>query len=203
MKNFLKKVGTFFKDNYWLQPLLLVALVFVLVFSLEGLESVSDTVKGWFDPYSTCKNAKKIKASEMENKLNAIQDGETIYVYYFDKETAKTATIAANEQLTNYIKAYNKDHEEDLVVYAVNYAIDEEVTYDEYQTTYKDTTMTRDFYVEIEEKVADYYDVEGTSGQFSAPTIVKYVYDATDKYVVDDVFSGTYSINTLKDWFNK
>ncbi|MDD3383654.1 MAG: thioredoxin family protein [Bacilli bacterium] len=77
MKEFFGKIKKTIKNNYWLQPLLLVLLVFVLVFSLQGVPSLVETVKGWFNPTSGCKSC---TTATYDSAITATEGSDDTYV---------------------------------------------------------------------------------------------------------------------------
>jgi len=77
MKEFFGKIKKTIKNNYWLQPLLLVLLVFVLVFSLQGVPSLVETVKGWFNPTSGCKSC---TTTTYDSAVTATQSTDDTYI---------------------------------------------------------------------------------------------------------------------------
>lgn len=213
MKKFFASIGRFLKNNYWLQPLILVAIVFILVFSLQGFQGTVDTIKGWFSPNSTCKQCEKVKVDETNKYLSEISDDEVIYVLYYSKDCEACTT--ANGALNLFIKSYNKDQsaagKDEVTVYAVNYGVKEyyEVNTDEPKKFY-DKNMTVEAYEQISEDVRVYLaesNPETVTGKnpytylISTPTLVRYVKGATS-YEVDNVLFSDEDAN-VSNYFNQ
>ncbi len=221
MKKFFASIGRFLKNNYWLQPLILVAIVFILVFSLQGFQGAVDTVKGWFSPNSSCRQCEKVKADESMNYLKDISDDQVIYVLYYGKDCEACTT--ANSAMNLFVKNYNKDlkaaNKPEVTVYAVNYGVKEYYTVnaDEPKTFY-DKTMTVETYNQISEDVRAYLaevkpssvsNVNPYNYTISAPTLVRYVKEGST-YTVDNVLygekdadiSGVFNQTNLRSFFN-
>ena len=73
MKKFFAAIGQFLKTNYWLQPLLLVVIVFVLVFSLQGFDSVIESIKNWISPHSKCSECTSLKYDKAKARVQALE----------------------------------------------------------------------------------------------------------------------------------
>jgi thiol-disulfide isomerase/thioredoxin len=69
MKSFWDKVTKLLADNYWLQPVLLVSLVFVLVFSLQAVPGIVNTVQGWFETNEECENCEFTTYSDVAGEI--------------------------------------------------------------------------------------------------------------------------------------
>lgn len=69
MKSFWDKVTKLLADNYWLQPVLLVSLVFVLVFSLQAVPGIVSTVQGWFETNEECENCEFTTYSDVAGEI--------------------------------------------------------------------------------------------------------------------------------------
>ena len=59
LKKVLFAIGRFFRNiwryimtNAWIQPILIVALIFAIIFGLTGIPALIDEVKSWFDDTS-------------------------------------------------------------------------------------------------------------------------------------------------------
>lgn len=47
--HFFRNIWRYIMTNAWIQPILIVALIFAIIFGLTGIPKLVDTVKGWFD----------------------------------------------------------------------------------------------------------------------------------------------------------
>lgn len=78
IKNFFSKIKDFIGKNYWLQPVLLVAIVFAVVFSITGISDLFTTIKGWFTPNTdTCIRCTSYRSSQynlFHTAINAATD---------------------------------------------------------------------------------------------------------------------------------
>jgi hypothetical protein len=69
MKSFWEKVTKLLADNYWLQPVLLVSLVFVLVFSLQAVPGIVNTVQGWFETNEECEECEFVDYTTVAGEI--------------------------------------------------------------------------------------------------------------------------------------
>lgn len=213
MKKIFSAIGRFLKTNYWLQPLLLVAIVFVLVFSIQGFQGVIDTVKGWFSPNSSCSECDSVRVSKTQELLSEISEDEVIYVYYYEKKDDNSHD--ANGALNLFIENHNKDlkaaGKEKVTVYSVNYGVKEyyEINADEPKKFY-DKSMDLETYKEVSEYVRLYLaeheptQVENKAPYeylITAPTLVSYTKTA-DGYEVSGVMYATTG-ESVKTIFNQ
>ena len=181
MKKFFSSIGRFLKNNYWLQPLLLVVVVFVLVFSLQGFDSVIESIRNWISPNSKCSACSSMKYEKAKDKIASVGDDEALYLLVYEDDCDACKNIYRN--LNTYIKA------NDLDVYAVNIGIKEETTYTE-QVTYYDATLAKDEdgngYDELAELteavrlyIAEYTDASITKTAYTytlgKPTLIRFV----------------------------
>ena len=118
MKKFFATIGRFLKNNYWIQPLLLVLIVFILVFSLQGFDSVINSIRNWISPNSKCSACTSMKYDKAKEKLAAIKDEEALYVLVYEDDCEACKNIY--QKLNNYIKANG------LTVYSINIGIKKE-----------------------------------------------------------------------------
>lgn len=118
MKKFFATIGRFLKNNYWIQPLLLVLIVFILVFSLQGFDSVINSIRNWISPNSKCSACTSMKYDKAKEKLAAIKDEEALYVLVYEDDCEACKNIY--QRLNNYIKANG------LTVYSINIGIKKE-----------------------------------------------------------------------------
>ena len=181
MKNFFSAIGRFLKNNYWLQPLLLVVIVFVLVFSLQGFDTVINSIRNWISPNSKCSACSSQKYDKAMSKINEVGDNEAVYLLVYEDDCEACKNIYRN--LNTYIKANN------LTVYSVNIGIKEEKTFSE-AVTYYDSTLSadedgngHDELAELTEAVrlyiATYTDSSITTTAYTytlgKPTLIRYV----------------------------
>jgi hypothetical protein len=71
MKSFWEKVTKLLADNYWLQPVLLVSLVFVLVFSLQAVPGIVNTVQGWFETNEECEECEFVDYTTVAGEITS------------------------------------------------------------------------------------------------------------------------------------
>ncbi|MDD4066077.1 MAG: thioredoxin family protein [Bacilli bacterium] len=121
-----EKIKNTFKNNYWLQPVLLVALVFVLVF---GLQLVPKWVNNWKTNHTDSTTCEKCTTQTLDKINERIDNNETFYVLI----TQKTCS--------NCLKAYpifNKlmSSYPNLTIYSID------IEYDSTNEEYLDTTIT-------------------------------------------------------------
>ncbi len=78
MKAFMEKIKKALKNNYWLQPVLLIVLVFAMVFGLQAIPGFVSTIKGWFTQQEGgCPNC---TVSTFDNANSKIQKDDEVYV---------------------------------------------------------------------------------------------------------------------------
>ena len=75
LKKVLFAIGRFFRNiwryimtNAWIQPILIVALIFAAIFALTGIPSLIDEIKSWTDDTTDnkIKNQKTTKFKEVK-----------------------------------------------------------------------------------------------------------------------------------------
>jgi hypothetical protein len=71
MKSFWDKVTKLLADNYWLQPVLLVSLVFILVFSLQAVPGIVNTVQGWFETNEECEECEFVDYTTVAGEITS------------------------------------------------------------------------------------------------------------------------------------
>ena len=71
-KKVLTAIGHFFRNiwryimtNAWIQPILIVALIFAIIFGLTGVPKLFDKIEGWFDD-STDNKIKNQKKNDLK-----------------------------------------------------------------------------------------------------------------------------------------
>lgn len=209
MKKFFSAIGRFFKDNYWLQPLLLVAVVFALVFSLQGFDDVVSTVKDWISPDSSCSQCENLKAKEAIPLIrDDAKNNDTIYVLIYEDDCE--ACKEAYPYLNNYLK-----YHEDIKVYALNITVDE---YNEYanqepkewdDSSWENEDIGLDAYKDLAESIRVYLTDVGylsgtTYGSYTmeGPTLLRYEV-VNNKYEITSAMlkASDFRDATLKTFF--
>lgn len=126
--NVLKKVifaiGRFFRNiwryimtNAWIQPILIVALIFAIIFGLTGIPALIDEVKSWGDDTTDnkIKNQKKIDYDEFMEMYNG---NESFFVVFGEDDCANC------RKLYKTINTYMDDEEHKEIVNAKIYYFD-------------------------------------------------------------------------------
>ena len=164
MKKVFQAIGRFFKKNYWIEPLLLVAIVFIVVFSLEGVGGVFETIKSWFSPNSICKKCERVTVNKVfDGEEIKVNEGEKVYIYFYEKSTTENDMEDANKAMNDALKALKKSNQ-GVTVYGVNYAVKSyyEVNTDNVKKWY-DRKMDQAKYDEIADLVKEWMESEELS----------------------------------------
>lgn len=189
MKNFWDKLTKMLADNYWLQPVLLVSLVFVLVFSLQAVPGIVDTVQGWFETNEECENCTFTTYDEVAGDITR---SSNTYVLITQASCLACKEfypivdrfLAANEDIEILVidieklsDLYNDATLDDEKLYEFGKIVDVGITSSNYATIYNSQT--------------DFYD-------FLTPTLVEF---NTNKAVRALVGSSSYV--ELADFFGR
>jgi len=184
MKTFFKKISELIKNNYWLQPLLLVALVFALVFGISQFSSLATFFEKLFATKEYPTTCEEVTYTEAITKWEAT-----------DNDTADTADdtyilligstdCAACQTLYPILNDYLEINTQFEVDY-INVAEDTNYvgeyffldvfqwfpigsTYDKNTTYYEDKTLTSDSYDVLESNVTAYGASDYFSNSFTA-----------------------------------
>jgi thioredoxin-related protein len=166
VKTFFKTIFKYLAENVWLQPVLLVALIFAIIFSLSGIPNVVDTVKGWFnnDSEKTTLKVEKLTNEQIEAKY---LDGEE-FIFVIGKEDC----LYCEEYIAVLNKYYNKakassTYNNGIKLYYLDVSKDDDGEYKD--ETILETTYS-DWYERIYEGTKD-TKWNGKTG-FSTPTTV-------------------------------
>ncbi|MGI6377775.1 MAG: hypothetical protein ACOX0I_01710 [Bacilli bacterium] len=202
MKKFFAAIGQFLKTNYWLQPLLLVVIVFVLVFSLQGFDSVIESIKNWISPHSKCSECTSLKYDKAKARVQALEKDKAIYIFIYEDKCDACKTIY--KKFNTFIKANKID------VLAINVGIKETDKLTE-KVTYYDTTLGadpdengHDELAELTEEVRLYLvnytsQIVGKSAYsytLTKPSLIRYVNKSSEDGVrVEGVITETSSFN--------
>jgi hypothetical protein len=189
MKSFWEKVTKLLADNYWLQPVLLVSLVFVLVFSLQAVPGIVNSVQGWFETDEQCEGCEFVDYSTVAGEITR---SSNTYVLITQKGCAACESfypiidrfIAANPDITiltldiqKISDIYTDPTLTDENIFEFGKLVDVGVTSSNFNTLYNPTT--------------DFYD-------FVTPILVEFNTNRATKALV-----GTVDYVTLADFFNR
>lgn len=98
IKLFFSKIKEFVNKNYWLQPVLLVAIVFAVVFSMTGFSNLASSIKGWFSKgEETCKACTTFTTSRYNVFDDAIEaatdEKDPVFILITQKNCSACATL--------------------------------------------------------------------------------------------------------------
>ena len=167
VKRFFGKLFKFIKESVWLQPVLIVGLIFVFIFSLGGISDFFSNVGNWFQGGETNNGEKlKLEVLTQEEVLNKLLDGEEFVVVFVQDNCAYCEEYYVS--LNQYKKSLDDDSSFNGGVKI--YAMDVTKVNDEY----RDDTILEDTYKEWYERMFDATgeDKWNTKTGFSTPTTV-------------------------------
>jgi thiol-disulfide isomerase/thioredoxin len=189
MKSFWEKVTKLLADNYWLQPVLLVSLVFVLVFSLQAVPGIINTVQGWFETNEECEECEFVNYTTVAGEITR---SSNTYVLITQKGCSACQEfypvvdrfLAANEDIKLLVidiekiaDIYTDPTLTDENIYEFGKLVDVGITSSNFNTIYNATT--------------DFYD-------FLTPTLVEFNTNRATKALV-----GSVDYVTLADFFGR
>jgi thiol-disulfide isomerase/thioredoxin len=189
MKSFWEKVTKLLADNYWLQPVLLVSLVFVLVFSLQAVPGIVNTVQGWFETNEECEECEFVNYTTVAGEITR---SSNTYVLITQKGCAACQAfypvvdrfLAANPDIRLLVvdiekiaDIYTDPTLTDENIYEFGKLVDVGVTSSNFNTIYNAST--------------DFYD-------FLTPTLVEFNTNRATKALV-----GSVDYVTLADFFGR
>jgi hypothetical protein len=189
MKSFWEKVTKLLADNYWLQPVLLVSLVFVLVFSLQAVPGIVNTVQGWFETNEECEECEFVNYSTVAGEITR---SSNTYVLITQKGCAACQAfypvvdrfLVANPDIRLLVldiekiaDIYTDPTLNDENIYEFGKLVDVGVTSSNFNTIYNAST--------------DFYD-------FLTPTLVEFNTNRATKALV-----GSVDYVTLADFFGR
>jgi len=189
MKSFWDKVTKLLADNYWLQPVLLVSLVFVLVFSLQAVPGIVNTVQGWFETNEECEECEFVNYSTVAGEITR---SSNTYVLITQKGCAACQAfypvvdrfLVANPDIRLLVldiekiaDIYTDPTLNDENIYEFGKLVDVGVTSSNFNTIYNAST--------------DFYD-------FLTPTLVEFNTNRATKALV-----GSVDYVTLADFFGR
>jgi thiol-disulfide isomerase/thioredoxin len=189
MKSFWEKVTKLLADNYWLQPVLLVSLVFVLVFSLQVVPGIVNTIQGWFETNEECQECEFVNYTTVAGEITR---SNNTYVLITQKGCAACQAfypvvdrfLAANPDIRLLVidiekiaDIYTDPTLTDENIYEFGKLVDVGITSSNFNTIYNAST--------------DFYD-------FLTPTLVEFNTNRATKALV-----GSVDYVTLADFFGR
>lgn len=154
--NYIKIAYEYVKDNAWIQPIVIVILIFALVFTLQGAINGFGKIGEWFkkDKEETTINLyTTISMDELREKLDNGED----FVFIISQDTC-SACLSYYPVLNQYLK-----DNDDKVIYALNITADVDLTL---KSTDKDEIRER------LEELTHRADFEGMTGLSTPTTII-------------------------------
>ncbi len=236
MKKVFKAIGGFFKSiwryvkqNAWIQPILMVGLIFAIIFGLTAAPDAWDTVKGWFTTDSEePQHIEELGGRKSKNGESA--EGTKDLINMFDKDETFIVIFGGTD--CSLCKSFNKNvlnvftdsdkgktYRDDIYYYYSNqyieyinsvYEDDGKDAAQELVDTYEDELMTK-YYIPAYEEFEDAeYDTMSTIGDeiefYSAetPTILYVVKGEVMGMLYGDISGETNAVlrfhETIKAW---
>lgn len=111
VKDFFKKIGAYIKNTAWIQPILIVIVIFVILFSLNPLTSAIK--KGW----TNLTSVNKMETITYQEYVEKVSTGEKFVVVFTEKGNETCADLY--DSMNEFLKtdAYKNG---DFKVYNVN-----------------------------------------------------------------------------------
>ena len=114
LKKVLFAIGRFFRNiwryimtNAWIQPILIVALIFAAIFALTGIPSLIDEIKSWTDD-TTDNKIKNQKTIDYDDFMKMYNNNETFFVVFGEEDCANCKTLY--KTINTYMD--DKEHKE-------------------------------------------------------------------------------------------
>lgn len=180
MNRFFGSIKKFLSKNYWIQPVLLVAVVFVLVFSIQGITNLVNDISDKLSGKDQCNTCTDVSYSDVEAKIEDATDEIPVFVLITTAECSSCVDVYT--RLDRYVR---NNPQYQVFRIEIQEAPSEEQTGNE--TIYDDETLTEAKYEELRMSIYDWLknpenDVEtedrpaGELADFSitAPTLIKY-----------------------------
>ena len=93
--------------NAWIQPILIVALIFAAIFALTGIPSLIDEIKSWTDD-TTDNKIKNQKTIDYDDFMKMYNNNETFFVVFGEEDCANCKTLY--KTINTYMD--DKEHKE-------------------------------------------------------------------------------------------
>lgn len=107
--HFFRNIWRYIMTNAWIQPILIVALIFAIIFGLTGIPKVIDYFEGLFDS-STDSKIKKQKKIDYDEFMEMYNNNETFFIVFGGDECMDCKTLYKN------INTYMDDEEHKEIV---------------------------------------------------------------------------------------
>ena len=117
--HFFRNIWRYIMANAWVQPILIVALIFAIIFGLTGIPSLIESVKGWFDDTKDSKIKRKYSEKIDIDEFYELYEGNKSFVLVIGAEDcAECKTLF--KTVNNYMD--DKDHRDlvDTEIYYLN-----------------------------------------------------------------------------------
>jgi hypothetical protein len=177
MSRFFGFIKKFLSKNYWLQPVLLVAVIFALVFSIQGITTLVEKIGNSISGEGKCTDCKDITYEQLEGLLEEATDENPVIVLVTTDDCAGCQNVYKKISAFLDIKAYK-----DYKFFRIEIQEDEEKT-QVGKEVYDDETLTKakldalkmDIYEWLKEK--DNTDLNTKPGEYDSfqiktPTLV-------------------------------
>ena len=109
MSRFFGFIKKFLSKNYWLQPVLLVAVIFALVFSIQGITTLVEKIGNSISGEGKCTDCKDITYEQLEGLLEEATDENPVIVLVTTDDCAGCQNVYKKISAFLDIKAY-KDY---------------------------------------------------------------------------------------------
>lgn len=110
--HFFRNIWRYIMTNAWVQPILIVALIFAIIFGLTGIPSLVDNIKNMFDENKDSSIKRKYSEAIDIDEFYELYDGNKSFVIVFGEDDCANC-----KTLYNKINSYMKDekHRENIV----------------------------------------------------------------------------------------
>lgn len=137
MSRFFGFIKKFLSKNYWLQPVLLVAVIFALVFSIQGITTLAEKIGNTITGEGKCTDCKDITYEQLEGLLEEATDETPVIVLVTTDDCASCERVYKKLEAFLNIKAYK-----DYKIFRIEIQEDEEKT-QVGKEVYDDDTLTK------------------------------------------------------------
>lgn len=212
VKAFFKKIGAYIKNTAWIQPILIVIIIFVVLFSLNP---ITEAIKTGWKKITTVNKMEKITYGEYVEMVKSQEEDEKFVVIFTDKECEICADLYKS---VNVFLKSDEYKDGDFKIYNVDLStrsVKEKIDGKKY-VQYKDNTLDllasptesnekildRDYLRQLDERIGDFVSSFGDEGYtgLNAASNDSYVYVATPLIVwyeggLETRISNTWSFN--------